>query len=131
MPTIKLTGYLTDVFPVETHPNFAKKVFWLKEPDTERYPNHWELELHQNDVTHINRFEIGDKLECEVEVRGRQYIRRTNEKVISVSLKCIGIELLHRVDMSKASAIGRFKPTKKVPQDGEVKVDPQPKLPWS
>jgi hypothetical protein len=129
MPTIKLTGFLTDVFPVETFPNFAKKVFWLKEPDTERYPNHWELELHQNEVTRINEFQIGDRLECEVEIRGRQFTNRRQEKSIDVSLKCVGIQLLNRIDTTKPSALGRFTGKKSVPQDGEKKIDPQGELP--
>ena len=117
MSTIKLIGYLTDVFQVETFPNFAKRVFWLKEPDTERYPNHWELELHTHDINEIGKYEIGDRLECEVEVRGRKYINRRKEESIGLSLKCNGIKLLYRPDTKAAEAAGRFTPKKSVSKD--------------
>lgn len=106
--TAKLTGVLTDVFPVETTANFSKRIFWLKEPDTERYPQHWEIELHGRDVEQIMKVKIGDKLEVEVEVRGRQYnSRQGGGKKIFTSLKCTGMTLLERLETSekyKASA---------------------------
>lgn len=97
MPTIKLTGVITDIFPVETFPNFSKRVFWLKEPDTERYPQHWSLELHTADIDRLKGMDIGDRLECEVEVRGRKYVRR-GEEVIAMSLRCVGIRMLAKLD---------------------------------
>lgn len=87
--TSKLTGILTDVFPVETTPKFSKKVFWLKQPDTERYPQHWELELHTPDIDRLKGIKVGDRLECEVEIRGRKFKRRAqglqDEKHISLT----------------------------------------------
>lgn len=89
-----LVGILTDVFPVEIKQNFTKRVFWLKEPGTERYPQHWEIELHGSDVDQIMKVKIGDSLEVEVEPRGRQWTGRNNEKKIFTSLKCTGLKLV-------------------------------------
>lgn len=87
----KIQGILTDVFPTETFPSgFAKRVFWLKQPDTERYPEHWELELHQRDVTQIDRHQVGDILEAEVEIRGKKWVKGGRQGII-VSLKCVGL----------------------------------------
>lgn len=119
MPTIKLTGVITDIFPVETFPNFSKKVFWLKEPDTERYPQHWAIELHTIDIDRLKGMDIGDRLECEVEVRGRKY-KRGYEEAIAMSLRCVGIRMLAKLD-----APG-FKSTKIKPVD---KPDNQQSLP--
>jgi hypothetical protein len=74
----KLIGILTDVFPVETFQSgFAKRIIWVKQPDTERYPEHWQMELHNSDVTQIDRFRPGDKLEVEVEIRGKKWEKYT------------------------------------------------------
>jgi hypothetical protein len=90
--TSKLTGQLTDVFPVEPiTPNFSKRVFWLKQPSTERYPQHWEIELHQGDVGQIDAFKIGDTLQADVEIRGKHYVGRGNKEGIITSLKCTGL----------------------------------------
>lgn len=93
----KLTGILTDVFPVETKPNFSKKVFWLKQPDTERNPQHWSLELHTADIDRLKGIAIGDRLECEVEIRARKWRRNNGEEYISTTLKCIGIRVLDKL----------------------------------
>jgi hypothetical protein len=94
----KLQGILTDVFPVETTPKFSKKVFWIKQPDTERYPNHWELELHSPDIDRLKGIKVGDRLECEVEVRGRKFKRRAGGEGIFTTLKCLGILVLDKLE---------------------------------
>lgn len=97
--TTKLRGILTDVFPVETTPNFSKKVFWLKQPDTERYPQHWEIELHGQDIDRLKGVKVGDVLECEVEIRGRKFKRRNGSgDGIFTTLKCVGMELLDKLE---------------------------------
>lgn len=111
-----LTGILTDVFPIETTPKFTKRVFWLKEPDTERYPQHWELELGGEDVKRIMSVKIGDRIECEVEPRGRQYVSRDRQKKIFNSLRCVGIRLLDRIDVTeKYQARGHDKAVEQKP----------------
>jgi hypothetical protein len=94
---VKLTGILTDVFPTETFPSgFAKRVFWLKQPDVERYPQQWEIELHGQDVTQIDRHEVGDTLEAEVEVRGKKWVKAGRQGVF-MSLKCTGLREIHKL----------------------------------
>lgn len=94
----KLTGILTDIFPTETFPSgFAKRVFWLKEPDTERYPQHWQMELQNSDVTQIEQYKIGDTLEVEVEIRGKKWEKYPDKQGIVISLKCVGILLKERL----------------------------------
>jgi hypothetical protein len=96
--TTKLTGILTDVFPIETFQSgFAKRVFWLKEPDTERYPQHWQIELQQSDVSQIDQYKTGDTLEVEVEIRGKKWEIYGGKQGIVTSLKCVGILLKERL----------------------------------
>lgn len=91
----KLTGILTDVFPTEPiNANFQKRVFWLKQPDTVQYPQHWEIELHQQEVRRLDQYNIGDSLEVDVEIRGRQFSRRDTSRAIVITLKATGIKFL-------------------------------------
>lgn len=103
MSTIKLIGLLTKVFPIELSPKFTKKLFWITEPGTERYPNHWELELHQQDTGRLQGIEIGDRLECECEVKGRKWQVRGEDKIF-LALKCVGIRVLEKLETGKYKA---------------------------
>jgi len=113
MPTVKLTGILTDIFPIETRSNFTKRSFWLKEPDTERYPQHWEIELHNADVERLKGMESGDRLEVEVEIRGHKYTDRAHNNRVFVSLKCIGLRVVSKLAPPPA-------------KQGELPVNPAP-----
>lgn len=116
MATIKLIGLLTKVFPIELSPKFTKKLFWITEPGTERYPNHWELELHQQDTGRLQGIEIGDRLECECEVRGRKWAVKGEDRIFT-SLKCVGIKMLQHLE----TVPGKYK--------AKPGAEPQPELP--
>ena len=93
--TTKLVGILTDIFATEqVTQNFRKRVFWLKQPDTERYPQHWEIELHQDDVGRLDQYRMNDRLEVEVEIRGKLYGKTGTNQRIFISLKATAIKLL-------------------------------------
>lgn len=95
MSTIKLTGILTDIFPAQNvTPQFTKRTFWVKEPDTNQYPQHWEVEMHNEDIKRLQGFAPGDLVEVEVEVRGRQYTRNGSKNIFN-SLKCVGLGKLN------------------------------------
>lgn len=128
--TIKLTGILTDVFQVEVFPDFTKKVFWLKEPDSERYPQHWSIELHQQDTERLKGIQLGYRLECECEVRGKKYKKRnTNEESIFVTLKCVGIRVVDKL-ITEPGRLGTYKPrTKEGRESDDDRFQPQQELP--
>ncbi len=92
MVKLNLTGTITDIFREEqVSDKLTKRTFWLIEPDRERYPQHWEIELHNDDCKRLKDFRIGQVVECEVELRGRLY-ERGIKKFIYNSLKCIGLK---------------------------------------
>jgi hypothetical protein len=122
--TVKLTGILTDVFPVEHTTNFAKKVFWLKEPDTSRYPQHWAIQLHNKDTDNLKGINVGDVLECEVEIRGKKFRHGLSEEKIFISLKCIGIRVLDKLEAEQYQP--RTKPGRESDSDRQ---QPQTRLP--
>lgn len=108
----KLVGLITDIFPTESpNPNFVKRVFWVKQPDTERYPQHWEIELHNEDVKRVEGFHIGDRVEVEVEIRGRKWTNPHRKEVIFLSLKAVGLLLLGKAEIAPGPVQG-YKPTK-------------------
>lgn len=87
--TVELQGTVTDIFPVETigAKGFQKKVFWLKQEDTEQYPQHWQLELHKNSISLLDKIQPGDKITCSVNIRGRYYKNHEKAGVIN-TLQC-------------------------------------------
>lgn len=72
MPRIQISGYITDIFPSEIFGNFEKRMFWLIE-DEAKYPNEYQLELHQGDCNLLDKFKTGDLVECQVDVRGKKF----------------------------------------------------------
>jgi uncharacterized protein DUF3127 len=109
--TAKLTGEITDIFqPEPITANFTKRVFWVKQPSTERYPQHWEIELHNQDVLQIDGYHVGQLVEVEVEVRGKQYTTRNQETKIMTSLKCLGLRRLPPAPQRTKVAAGRTAP---------------------
>ena len=124
--TSKLTGILTDVFPTEITKTVTKKIFWLKQPDTERYPQHWELQLIGMDADRLKGISVGDHLECHVEIRGRKYKRRDGGgEGIFITLKCVGILVLDKLNPGD-----QFKPKTKAGRESDGdRHEPQTALP--
>jgi len=100
--TIKLTGIVSEIFPVETRPTFSKKVFWLTEPDVLRYPNTWEIELHGTNTGRLAGIKVGDRLEVEVEVHGRKW-QNTGKAKVFMSLKCVGLKVIDQIETTYKS----------------------------
>ena len=88
---ITLKGTITDIFQEEVYGNFSKRIFWLKEPDKERYPNHYELQMQQNNCSTLDNFRCGDEVTCHVDIKGRRYSKNGKEGCIN-SLVCWKIE---------------------------------------
>lgn len=86
-----LKGSITDIFRPEIFNTFSKRVFWLKQSDREQYPQHWSVELHGEDCKELERYNIGDEVEVEVEIRGRYWSKDGKENVFN-SLKVIGMK---------------------------------------
>jgi len=94
MSTVNLIGIITDIFPAQNvTPQFVKRVFWVREPDTNPYPQHWEIEVLNEEIKRLQGFSVGDPVEAEVEVRGRQYTRGGSKSIFN-SLKCTGLRKL-------------------------------------
>ena len=127
-PTIKLTGILTDVFPVENFSNFSKRPFWVKQPDTEQYPQAWELELHTRDIDRLKGIFSGDLIECEVAIKGKRFTRKNgNGDGIINTLQCIGIKVIRRLERTPPS----YKPKPQAGRQADAdRVDPQADIPF-
>lgn len=89
--TSKLSGVITDIFRPEFIGNFTKRVFWLKQSDRERYPQHWSVELWGEDCKELERYQIGDEVDVDVEIRGKYWQKGDRESVFN-TLKVIGMK---------------------------------------
>lgn len=113
MSTVKLIGILTDVFPVQPITDyFSKKVFWVKQPGTERNPQHWEFELHNDDTGRLKGIEIGDIVEAEVEPRGKKYYTRDRQERILTTLKCVGLQVVKKLETTPGKFIPKKQPNR-------------------
>ena len=86
-----LSGIITDIFPVETFGNFEKRVFWLKETDAERFPEHYSVECHQGDVNILDNFKTGQHVKVQIDIRGKKWSKNGKDSVF-VTLKAWKIE---------------------------------------
>ena len=72
MASVTLKGEIIAIFDSEIYGNFEKRVFWLQEQGPE-YPSTWNLECHQGDCNMLDNFQVGDQVECQVNVKGRLF----------------------------------------------------------
>lgn len=86
MANITVTGTIKQIFNSEVYGNFEKRVFWVEE-NTDKYPNTYQLEMQQGECNRLDSFKAGDKVECNIEVKGRWYHKNGKEGVIN-TLKC-------------------------------------------
>jgi hypothetical protein len=86
---IVLTGVITDIFPAEIYGGFEKRVVWVKQ--TDRYPEHWALEMWQGDGNVLDKFKIGQEVICVVDIKGRQNNKSGKSFVIN-TLRCTKID---------------------------------------
>jgi hypothetical protein len=80
-----LTGVITDIFPSEQYNALVKRCFWLQELNKTSYQAQiWELTLlHDDFVTLIDKFKVGDSVVCNVKILGKRW----KDRVIT-TLKC-------------------------------------------
>ncbi len=89
---IVLSGYITDIFQTEfVTEKFKKRLFWLKETDEVKRPNHWQIELNHTHCDDIDNYQVGDHVSCACDVTGSQYIKN-GKTMMFVNLKCLNIE---------------------------------------
>lgn len=55
---------------------------WLEET-TDKYPQIYSLEFHQNDYNVLDAFKEGDQVECGINLRGRHWQKDGREGVMS------------------------------------------------
>lgn len=80
---VTIKGYITDIFNSETYGNFEKRIFWLQEPASNQYPNHYELQMWQGDCNLLDKFNDGDFVECQVDLRGKHYSKNGKDSVFN------------------------------------------------
>lgn len=88
---IEIKGTVVGIFPTETFGKFEKRTFWVKEPDTQKYPNQFQLEVQGQKIPILNDVSVGDQVTCSINLRGRHYEKNGKEGVIN-TLECWKIE---------------------------------------
>lgn len=90
MATIILTGLIKKINASEVKGSFEKRTFLLAE-EKDSYPSVWQLEAHQAFCNLLDQYKPGDKVECHVDVTGREW----QDKAFN-TLKCYRINRLEQ-----------------------------------
>lgn len=88
--TVRLTGKLKKIFPLEIKGNFEKRIAWLEETKKE-FANTWQIEFWQGDALMLGHYKEGDIVTCVIDIRGRTWERDGKNGVMN-TLKCWNIE---------------------------------------
>lgn len=81
---IIIIGYITDIFPSEIiGSSFEKRVFWLMEPGSDKYKNHYQLECHQGDCNLLDKFRAGELVECQTDLRGKKFTKNGRDFIFN------------------------------------------------
>lgn len=72
--------------------NFEKREMWLEEQDVQ-YPQTYLVEFTQGDCNVLDAFEVGQTVECHINLRGRYWSKDDREGVMN-SLHCWRIKKL-------------------------------------
>jgi len=82
-----ITGHITDIFQSEIFgQGFEVRKFWLMEPGSDKYKNHFEMQCQQGNCNLLDKFRAGDLVECSVDLSGRKSSKGGREYVFN-SLK--------------------------------------------
>jgi len=90
MSKVILTGRISAIFAAEIFGSFEKRKFWLEETEG-KYPQTWELEVHQGTCNLMDNYHKGQMVSCHVDVRGRFWEKGGKSGVMN-TLKCWKIE---------------------------------------
>ncbi|MFB5946097.1 DUF3127 domain-containing protein [Albibacterium profundi] len=80
--TIKITGIIKDVFPVETYGNFTKRVIWVEEIE-QNYNSTFQVEFNQNKIQELKGIKSGDVVEIDADLTGRYVAKNGKEYVFN------------------------------------------------
>lgn len=92
----QLHGLIVKINRAEIHGNFEKRIFELREKDSEKYPQHYQLECHQGDANILDNFSVGDEVTCWIDLRGRLW-ENNDKRAIFHTLKCYKIQKVEPV----------------------------------
>lgn len=98
MPTVILSGTIKKINPSEVKGTFEKRIFHLGE-EKDKYPSVWSLEAHQAFCNELDKYSVGDKIECHVDISGREW----NDKAFN-TLKCYRINKLQAAEKAPEPA---------------------------
>jgi single-strand DNA-binding protein len=71
--TIKLTGTITGILDTETKKDFSFRMLHMKIDEETNYPQPIEVQFAKDKTFVLDNYSIGDKVEVEVNIRGREY----------------------------------------------------------
>ena len=97
---MNLTGKIYKVFETNVvSDNFKKREFVIE--TDEKYPQKVIIELINDKVDFVNNLNVGDLVECSINVRGREWVNQQGETKFFNSLSCWSMKLMGDFDAKK------------------------------
>jgi single-stranded DNA-binding protein len=94
MESIKITGEITTIHPVEIKSEkFSVQRFAVKESEG-KYPNTFEVQCTGKTIGVLNDYKVGDKVVVNANLNGREYTSKSGQQGVFMSLGLWKIEKL-------------------------------------
>lgn len=92
MDSVQIKGVITKIHPVEQKSeSFKVQRFWIKE-STDQYPQDFEVQCTGNKIGVLNDYKVGDSVNVSANLNGRQYVSKTQQTGIFMTLGLWKIE---------------------------------------
>ncbi|MCS7074213.1 MAG: DUF3127 domain-containing protein [Bacteroidia bacterium] len=116
-----LIGKIIEIFPeIEIKPGFTKREFVVEYTENPKYPQLIKFETIQERCSQLDLFNIGDEVEIQFNLKGREWINPKGEKVYFTSLEALRINAIRPVLPSTPSVSTSYTTMSNFPDDDEL-----------
>lgn len=98
---MNLKGKIKEIFKTnQIKETFRKREFVVEYADNPNYPQMLKFELVNDNCSMIDGYQIGDEIEVDFDIRGREWINPKGEKVYFTSLSAYRLRKVNGSDNS-------------------------------
>lgn len=101
---MNIKGKIKEIFKInQIKETFRKREFVIEYADNPNYPQMLKFELVNDNCSMIDGYQIGDEIEVDFDIRGREWINPKGEKVYFTSLSAFRLRKINSSDNSDNS----------------------------
>lgn len=96
---MNIKGKIKEIFKTnQIKETFRKREFVVEYADNPNYPQMLKFELVNDNCSMIDGYQIGDEIEIDFDIRGREWINPKGEKVYFTSLSAFRLRKINNPD---------------------------------